>query len=151
MAVAYAALANGGRVVRPHLGAGVEDANGALIQEIQSPPSRRVKLDPAARQAIMDGLHLSTIDDGTSAAVFEGWNQNAFPVYGKTGTAETSRGDQSWYVAWVPHPSRPLVVAATVEQGGFGSDAAAPAVRYILGQWFGQKKTITVGATRNAE
>jgi penicillin-binding protein 2 len=151
MAVAYGALANGGRVVRPHLGAFVEDANGRIIQKIDAPPSRRVKLDPAARQAIMDGLHLSTQNDGTSAAVFDDWNQDAYPVYGKTGTAETSTGDQSWYVAWVPHASRPIVVAATVEQGGFGSEAAAPAVRYVLGQWFGQKKTFTAKASRNAE
>jgi penicillin-binding protein 2 len=151
MAVAYAAIANGGRVVRPQLGAAVEDANGRILQEIPRPPSRRVRINPVARQAIMDGLHLSTIGDGTSAAVFKDWDQRAFPVYGKTGTAQTSRGDQSWYVAYVPNPSRPIVIAATVEQGGFGAEAAAPTVRYMLGEWFGQTKTFTASASRNAE
>jgi penicillin-binding protein 2 len=110
-----------------------------------------VHIDPAARQAIMDGLHLATTGDGTSAAVFRGWDQRAFPVYGKTGTAQTSRGDQSWYVCYVPNASRPIVIAATVEQGGFGAEAAAPAVRYMLGQWFGQAKTFTASASRSAE
>jgi penicillin-binding protein 2 len=151
MAVAYAAIANGGRVVRPHLGAAVEDANGRLLQQLQQPAARRVRIDPGARQAIMDGLHLATMGDGTSAGVFKGWDQRAFPVYGKTGTAQTSRGDQSWYVCYVPNASRPIVIAATVEQGGFGAEAAAPAVRYMLGQWFGQAKTFTASASRSAE
>jgi penicillin-binding protein 2 len=61
-------------------------------------------------------------------------------VFGKTGTAETFvEGvpyDQSWYVAYVPHPSKPIVIAATVERGGFGADRAAPLVRRMLAKWF---------------
>ena len=34
--------------------------------------------------------------------------------------------DQSWYVCYVPRSSRPIVVAVTVEQGGFGAETAAP-------------------------
>ena len=152
MAVAYAAIANGGRVLKPRLGAAIEDANGRLLQELPASPARRLKIDPAAREAIMDGLHLSTTGDGTSAAVFSDWNQREFPVFGKTGTAETARGDQSWYVCYVPDASRPIVIAATVEQGGFGAEAAAPVARYMLGQWFGQKKTFDASAAnRNAE
>ena len=152
MAVAYAAIANGGRVLHPRLGAAIEDANGRLLQQLPASPARRIKVDPAARRAIMDGLHLATIGDGTSAAVFSGWNQREFPVYGKTGTAQTAKGDQSWYVCYVPNASRPIVIAATVEQGGFGADAAAPVARYMLGEWFGQKKTFAASASdRNAE
>src|SRR3712207_8903113 len=48
------------------------------------------------------------------------------PVFGKTGTAEVPYNgglvDQSWYVAYVPHKSKPIVVAATIERGGFGAD-----------------------------
>ena len=42
---------------------------------------------------------------------------------------------QSWYVAYVPHPtnhSKDIVVAATFERGGFGADRAAPFVRRML-------------------
>ena len=139
MAVAYATLANGGRVVRPHLGAEVEDANGSPLQRIGHPSGRRVAIDPSWRDAILSGLHSATVS-GTSSAVFNGWNQSAFPVYGKTGTAETPKGDQSWFVSFVPNPSKPIVLAVTVEQGGFGADAAAPAARYMLGAWFNQKR-----------
>jgi penicillin-binding protein 2 len=55
--------------------------------------------------------------------------------------------DQSWYVAYVPDPKRPIVIAVTVEQGGFGAAAAAPAVRLMLSQWFGLPEKWVVSAT----
>jgi penicillin-binding protein 2 len=146
MAVAYGAIENGGRVVRPHLGVAVEDQNGRELQKIDPGTARRVKMDPGARAAIMQGLHAATSGDGTSADVFKGWNQKAFPVYGKTGTAERAgHGDQSWYVCFVPNKSRPIVLAVTVEDGGFGAEAAAPIARVMLAQWFGQKKEFIAG------
>jgi penicillin-binding protein 2 len=149
MAVAYAAIANGGRVVRPHLGVAVEDANGREIQKIDPGTARRVHLDPAGREAIMAGLQASTTGDGTSADVFRDWNHQAFPVFGKTGTAERpGHGDQSWYVCFVPNASKPIVLAVTVEDGGFGAEAAAPIARVMLAQWFNQKKTFIAGKSR---
>ncbi|MEA2381480.1 MAG: penicillin-binding protein 2 [Solirubrobacteraceae bacterium] len=147
MAVAYGAIENGGRVVRPHLGVAVEDSNGRELQKIDPGTARRVKMDPGARAAILQGLHAATsASGGTSADVFKGWNQNAFPVYGKTGTAQRNgRNDQSWYVCFVPNQSRPIVLAVTVEDGGFGAEAAAPIARVMLAQWFNQKKTFIAG------
>jgi penicillin-binding protein 2 len=147
MAVAYGAIENGGRVVRPHLGVAVEDSDGRELQKIDPGTARRVKMDPAARAAIMSGLHAAaSASGGTSADVFKGWNQKAFPVFGKTGTAQRNgREDQSWYVCFVPNKSRPIVLAVTVEDGGFGAEAAAPIARVMLAQWFGQKKTFIAG------
>jgi penicillin-binding protein 2 len=48
--------------------------------------------------------------------------------------------DQSWYVALAPYPHPEIVVATTIEQGGFGADAAAPAASQILGAYFGKQK-----------
>ena len=149
LAVAYGAIANGGRVVRPHLGLAVEDPGGSEITRIPAPGARRVQIDPGHRQAVMDGLHMSTKGDGTSARVFTDWNQDRFPVFGKTGTAERQpRADQSWYVAYVPHAARPIVISATVEDGGFGSDAAAPVVCRLLATWFHQKAACAPGRSR---
>jgi penicillin-binding protein 2 len=122
-------------VVRPHLGQPVEDGQGRLVQQIRTPARRKVDFDPGNRQAIMDGLRgAASQADGTSADVFKGF---PYPVYGKTGTAERAPNpDQSWYVAYVPHPTRPIVVVTTVERGGFGAQTAAPAARLILSEWF---------------
>ena len=74
---------------------------------------------------------------GTSADVFSGF---PYTVYGKTGTAERGLNpDQSWYACYVDDPIKPIVVVVTVEKGGFGAEAAAPAARLILSKWFGVK------------
>jgi penicillin-binding protein 2 len=138
MATAYAALANGGWIVEPHIGRQVEDDQGRLIQRLTTGRKRKVSLPGDALQGIRDGLHgAASAPGGTSTAVWAGWNQGRWPVYGKTGTAQRNgQKDQSWYVCYVPAPDRPIVVAVTIERGGFGAAAAAPAARQIVSQWF---------------
>jgi penicillin-binding protein 2 len=147
LATAYAAIANGGRVVTPHLGKQVEDGAGRQLEEIRKPAKRRVDIDPTTLEAIRSGLRAAASEGGgTSADVFEGF---PYPVYGKTGTAERpGHGDQSWYVCFVPNASRPIALAVTVEDGGFGAEAAAPVARVMLAQWFNQKKTFIAGKSR---
>jgi penicillin-binding protein 2 len=135
LAVAYATIANGGSVVRPHVGMRVEDAQGRVIQEVDPAPRREVDIDPTTRQAIMEGLHAAAQEpSGTSYGVFGGFPED---IAGKTGTAEkTDQEDQSWYAAMAPYPDPDIVVVATIERGGFGAEAAAPAVRDILTDYF---------------
>jgi penicillin-binding protein 2 len=131
MAVAYAAIANGGDVVRPHVGMEVEDTSGRAVQEIEPAPQRHVEIAPEHRQAILRGVHMaSQSPGGTSYSVFGNF---PIPMAGKTGTAERiGQGDQSWYVALAPYPNPEIVVATTIEQGGFGVEAAAPVTCKIL-------------------
>jgi penicillin-binding protein 2 len=140
LAVAYAAVANGGYVVKPHLAQRTEDADGAAVQEFDMPARRKLDISPDHRQAILDGLHQAAEGPGgTSTHVFSN-----FPVQiaGKTGTAEKGPGrrDQSWYAALAPYPNPRYVVVATFEAGGFGADTAAPAVCKIL--------TVTLNVTK---
>ncbi len=137
MAVAYATIANHGKVPRPHIGLEVQDQTGRLVQKISPGAARRVKMDPDNAEAVLDGIaRAAQGPNGTSTPVFEGWPHDRFPVLGKTGTAETPQGDQSWYVAVVRDEKRPIVVAATIERGGWGADRAAPTVCRILRQWY---------------
>jgi penicillin-binding protein 2 len=149
MAVAYSAIENGGRILRPHLGVAVEDSGGRLLQRIEPGSSRHVSLPAVGLQTIREGLHEATID-GTSADVFKGWPQNRYPVYGKTGTAQRASrpNDQSWYVCFVPDRTRPITVAVTIEDGGFGADAAAPVARTILSKWFNVPIKFIAGQSR---
>jgi penicillin-binding protein 2 len=141
MAVAYAAVANGGRVLRPRLGLRIEDASGRALQQLEAPTARRVRISDANRQAILDGLYGAANEaGGTSTAVFEGF---PIEIAGKTGTAEkgAGRADQSWYVALAPYPNPQYVAVATDEAGGFGADTAAPMVRRILAELFNVNET----------
>jgi penicillin-binding protein 2 len=138
MATAYSAIANGGRVVRPHLAMSVEDGLGRAVEQFRTTAKKRVQFSETNQATIMDGLRKATSEDGgTSADVFAGFAGGKLTVYGKTGTVERpGQPDQAWYAAYVPHPSRPIVVVVTVEKGGFGAETAAPAARLILSNWF---------------
>jgi penicillin-binding protein 2 len=136
LAVAYAAIANGGRVLRPRLGQRIENSLGQAEQNLQASPARRLKIDPANAAAIMEGLHGAANEPGgTSTPVFEGF---PIPIAGKTGTAEKGpgRADQSWYAALAPYPHPKYAVVVTDEAGGFGADTAAPMARLILSELF---------------
>ncbi len=139
MAVAYSAVANGGRVLRPRLGLRVEDASGRALQELDAPTARRVKISKENREAILEGIFgAAQAPGGTSTPVFEGF---PIPIAGKTGTAEhTGKPDQSWYVALAPYPNPKYVVAVTDEAGGFGADTAAPFTRRILAELLSVKE-----------
>ena len=105
----------------------------------------------------MDGLfQAANGSGGTSTSVWKGgskaWPTAKFPIFGKTGTAETPQGDQSWYVAYSYRgtPERdPIVVVTTVERGGFGAERAAPIARLILSQYFGQRPEFVSGSSRD--
>ncbi len=144
MALAYATLGNGGRVVRPHVGLQVVDSAGRAVSDIELGPRNQVKIDPGNRSTILGGLHeAAQSPGGTSYKVFGGF---PVPVAGKTGTVERPPlPDQSWYVVLAPYPNPKIVVATTFERGGFGVDTAAPAALQILSEYF-NKQASSVGS-----
>jgi len=73
---------------------------------------------------------------GTSEPVFGDF---PVPMAGKTGTVERPPNpDQSWYMCVAPYPNAKIVVAATVEQGGFGVQSAAPVAEHILSAYYNE-------------
>lgn len=158
MAVAYSTLSNAftheghGWVPHPHLGMQIDDSSGALVQDLSFPLLRRVNLNESDLSLVMQGIHEAASEaGGTSADVWSGWNQLAHPVYGKTGTAQhEGKEDQSWYMCYIGDPSRPIVIATTVEQGGFGAETAAPIARLIAAKWFGQAEKYVAGSSKTA-
>jgi penicillin-binding protein 2 len=138
MAVAYAALGNGGAIVTPHLGMEIEDAAGRVQKEFAPGPRRHLKIAPGTRSVILEGLHdAAQGPGGTSHVVFDSF---PIPVAGKTGTAERpGHADQSWYAVLAPYPDPRIVTVVTIEEGGFGAESAAPAAKTILEAVFRHK------------
>ena len=148
MAVFYSFLANGGKLVKPHVANRVEEPSDASAQPIvrrslAPPPPRQLNVDPGAISAIRDGLYKATHESyGTASSVF-----GAFPISiaGKTGTAEKSRNlggyfdlvDQSWFCGYGPTDRPELVVCTVVENGGFGGAVAAPTTAKVFANYFG--------------
>jgi len=151
LAIAYAALGNDGTIVTPHVGMEVEDAAGRVLKEFAPKPRRRIKIDPANRTAIMEGLHQAAQGpQGTSYGIFGGF---PIEVAGKTGTAQRPpHADQSWYAVLAPYPDPRIVTVVTMEEGGFGAESAAPAALQILEAYFGKHAgSVAAGGTGLAE
>jgi penicillin-binding protein 2 len=146
MAVAYSALANGGDIVRPHVGLEVDEPSGRTVEQIAPAPQRHVDVNQSYSRVILEGLHMAAQQaGGTSYPVFGGF---PIAVAGKTGTAERPlQEDQSWYVVLAPYPNPQIVVAVTIERAGFGAQAAAPAACRILQAYFGKQAQSKNGDT----
>jgi penicillin-binding protein 2 len=150
MTAFYAMLANGGRIVTPHLVSGVEQPGGkgsprVVLRRFAPPPPKSAGVDPAALAAVRDGLYAATHSgNGTSSSVFSSY---PVPISGKTGTAEKvvplpgypadHLEDQSWWCGWGPSDDARIVVCALIENGGHGSAAAAPAALRMFESYFG--------------
>jgi penicillin-binding protein 2 len=156
MAVAYSTLANAymnggeGTVVTPHLGLEIDDQHGGVVQALRPSPARHVHLNYSDLGLVMQGIHdAASQPGGTSFDVWSGWDQAQHPVYGKTGTAQREPlEDQSWYMCYIADPHRPIVIAVTVEQGGFGAETAAPIARLMASKWFGKPEKFVAGSSK---
>ncbi len=144
MARLFAAIANGGKLVTPHVLMDVENPNGTLVPTAAPPAPTPIRgLDSAYLRAVQLGLYEGTHESyGTSYGVF-----GNFPVSiaGKTGTAQktvtlpgfTGEADQSWWCGYGPvSPTPELVVCAVIENGGEGGAAAAPAAERVFAKFF---------------
>jgi penicillin-binding protein 2 len=145
MARFYALIANGGKLVTPHLVSRVEQpGNRGAVKQVFAPSPRPVNVQPAELAAVRQGLyHATQTSYGTSYGTF-----GSFPVEiaGKTGTAEKSIDgvmfDQAWWCGYGPtEPTPELVVCAVIENGGHGGTAAAPAALKVFESYFGVKAT----------
>jgi penicillin-binding protein 2 len=142
MARFYALIANGGKLVTPHLLDDVETSTGAVVPTPAQPEPQRVDVDSAAlqvvRQGLLEGTHATF---GTSYPVF---GQFPVSIAGKTGTAEkvvklpgyVGVKSQSWWCGYGPTDDAKLVVCAVIENGGHGGSAAAPAAAQVFASYF---------------
>jgi penicillin-binding protein 2 len=149
MARFYALIANGGKLVTPHLLRDVESSNGQAVPTPALPTPTQVAVDPAAIQVVRQGLWEAThMTFGTSYPVF---GQFPVSIAGKTGTAEKvvqlpgylGTKDQSWWCGYGPTDNPKLVVCAVIENGGHGGTAAAPAAAEVFASYFHVKITST--------
>jgi penicillin-binding protein 2 len=128
MARLYAAVANGGWLVTPHL--------------VEQPTSRKwIGLRPETLRTLRLGLR-QVVTEGTAKILND---PTLPPVAGKTGTAEDPpRQDHAWFGGYAPADKPDLVIIAFGENsGGYGGTVAAPMVKALLGTWFqGQRPPV---------
>ena len=121
MARMYAAVANGGWLVTPHL--------------VERPTPRRwLALKPVTLAVVRDGLR-QVVTNGTATILND---PKLPPVAGKTGTGEDPpRPDHAWFGGYAPADKPSLVIIAFGENsGGYGGTVAAPMVKALMTTWF---------------
>ncbi|MBP2644735.1 MAG: spoVD 3 [Firmicutes bacterium] len=130
MATVMSQVANGGHRFRPYLVTKELAPDGSVAKTFQPEEVGKVDISDRTLNLIRSALYDVARPGGTAAYVFDGF---PIPIAGKTGTAENPHGDDhGWFVAYAPFDNPTVVVAVVVEQGGFGSDSAAPIARKIL-------------------
>jgi peptidoglycan glycosyltransferase len=127
MAMVVAAIANGGRLMRPHLLDRITDPDGRLVRRVK--PSEEDQVMKPQTAAALAGMMGQVVKEGTgTAAALSG-----IDVAGKTGTAEVGGTNQAWFIAFAPVQSPRIAVAATVERtSGQGGTVAAPIAKQVM-------------------
>jgi penicillin-binding protein 2 len=137
VATAYAAIANGGTLHRPHLARALLDADGSVAQEFAPEVAGRVPV-PAEDLAFLRRALRGVIDSGTARRPFEGFPLDEVPIAGKTGTGEVF-GQQatSWFASFAPADDPRYAVVIMVSQGGTGAGTSGASVKGIYEALFG--------------
>jgi len=137
MAIAYGALANGGRIMQPHLVKEIRDGSGALIEAFPPRVIRQVVSSDVARR--VSGVLEDAVEDGTGKSARLG----TFRVAGKSGTSRlyspTGGYEQGAYwssfVGFFPAEAPQLVVFVKLERpkgAYYGGAVAAPVTRATM-------------------
>lgn len=141
MALAYAAIANGGSLWVPSLVQRLEDADGAVVSEVAPRLNHKINASDASLDWVRRGLWaVVNKEKGTAYAS----RSLKVEVAGKTGTAQVKklvqRGiegwrpdqDHAWFAGYAPAARPELAVVVMVEHGGKGGHVAAPIAMQIF-------------------
>jgi penicillin-binding protein 2 len=121
-----------------------------VLRELATQQATATGVDPAALQAVQEGLYAGTHSTlGTSYGVF---GKFPVPIAGKTGTAEKLirlpgypnlvNKSQSWWCGYGPYDTPSIVVCAVIENGGHGGETAAPAALRVFEEFFHKSATL---------
>lgn len=135
MAVAYAALVNGGDLPQPHLLREITYSNGQSI--LNAPPNPgSINLSPDVLKVVQTAMR-QTVTSGSASSL----GNLSIQVAGKTGTAQTGpqTAPHAWFAGYAPAQDPEIVVVVMLENSGEGSSVAVPIAREIF-NWYGTSK-----------
>ena len=136
MAQVAAAVAGGGRLMKPQLTDRVVRKDGRVAERIEPDLQSRVMKPETAEQLTVMMSRVVEEGTGTAAAL------SGIRVAGKTGTAEVGANrefTQPWFIAFAPVDNPRMAIAVTVERTtGQGGTVAAPIARQVLEALLGE-------------
>jgi peptidoglycan glycosyltransferase len=132
MAMVAAAVANGGKLMVPHLTSRIVDPDGRTLQTIKPTVYSQV-MKPSTAQDLNQMMR-KVVEEGTGTPAQLG----GISVAGKTGTASIgvtgSDLTQPWFIGFAPANNPTVAIAVTIAktQGGFGGTVAAPIASAVM-------------------
>jgi penicillin-binding protein 2 len=138
MAMATAAVANGGSLLKPHFVSEVTDASGKTVKKFGAETIRQLPVSAENLALVRQGMRdVIQKPHGTACCFME--KEVPVPVAGKTGSAETDPNNKvlphSWFTSFSPYNDPKIVTVVLFEKAGEGSQFAAPATRELL-RWY---------------
>ncbi|MBT8470775.1 MAG: penicillin-binding protein 2 [Myxococcales bacterium] len=151
LALAYAAVANGGSLYVPQVVQNVRSPDGSLSETFQP----RIKRDVGIAPEHLDLMRRALIDvvQDESGTAYRARNKEGVRVAGKTGTAQVvsrkGRSEESssawyldrshgWFAGFAPAKDPQVAFAVLVEHGGSGGASAAPIATSVMQQYLGE-------------
>jgi penicillin-binding protein 2 len=153
LANAYAALANGGTLYRPHIVKQIESPDGRILASFEPEITGALPVSPQSIEIINKGLWGVVNEKGGTANLLKSESQD---VCGKTGTAQvvalrrdvngrktailtSETNDHALFVCFAPCKHPEIVIAVILENAGHGGSAAAPVAKKLIDVYFSQK------------
>jgi penicillin-binding protein 2 len=159
MAVAYGAIANGGKVWQPYVVRRIEGELPDEVKEVTGKLRWQATVNQNSLDIVKAGLR-GVVEEarGTAHAAIK---DKSIQIAGKTGTAQVVRlaegivnrksaaasakhkdKDHAWFVGYAPAQDPKIVVAALVEHGEHGSSTAAPLVAQVVANYLEREATL---------
>lgn len=151
LALAYGAMANGGRLHVPQIAEAVTTPDGDVLERFQPRLRRHIGVDGEHLERLQDGMR-GVVNDRKGTA-YDARVTGGVTVAGKTGTAQVARGplregedprrawyfrrDHAWFAGYAPADDPQIVAAVMVEHGGAGGKAAAPIATQVIQEYLG--------------
>jgi penicillin-binding protein 2 len=131
-----AMIANGGMLWKPHLvRAAMRDSVPVpLVWNRPDSLSRRLDLDANDLQRVREAMEAVIYDQGGTGSLAR---VEGVRVAGKTGTAQTSHGqDHALFIGYAPAEAPTIAIAVLKENAGHGGSEAAPVAQKVLNAYF---------------
>ena len=142
---AMGGLTTGGRLKQPHF------VNPQELKKLGLPAGEVIEEDYPIQESTVD--FISTAMWGVvheEGGTGHNANVDGFEVGGKTGTAQVVGGkdagktnkehkENAWFVGFAPYRNPEIVVATLIQNGGWGSEAAAPVAHAVLETYYRKK------------
>jgi penicillin-binding protein 2 len=141
LAQMYAAIANGGTILKPTIAKAIVKTDGTVIKEFKPEKLGVLPADKETMKFLNRSLR-EVVVSGTGAGAFSSF---PVPVSGKTGTAQvfgrnpngSAKADTSWFASYGPTNKPRFAVVMMVSQGGFGASVSGVGTRKIYETLFG--------------